>query len=182
MSKHENSKKYFCPRYHVLIDLAFLILSVKYFQLKTRESAFSQKLDTLKSSAIFGNIKGSWNSLSREESWYFYPKKIWKEIWNLSSIAFICPKWICDNSITLSSHHAINTSYLLDSYKLCLPIPTHMRLLSNIFSQSENRWDRSKIFLVCVCFLPFSGLLWSPQTCVIYHRTQNKFLQDTDHN
>ena len=138
MSKHENSKKYFCPRYHVLIDLAFLILSVKYFQLKTRESAFSQKLDTLKSSAIFGNIRGSWNSLSilgmKIDNFIrkIFEKKYEISLQLLSSVqsGFV---------IILSRYlHiiAITSSYLLDSYKMCLSIPpnTYETALKYFFS------------------------------------------------
>ena len=125
MSKHENSKKYFCPRYHVLIDLAFLILSVKYFQLKTRESAFSQKLDTLKSSAIFGNIKGSWNSLSFRDIDIFIQKIFEKkcEI-SLQLLSSVQSEYVINSSSYL---HIIATtsSYLWDSYKLCQPIPPY---------------------------------------------------------
>ena len=138
MSKHENSKKYFCPRYHVLIDLAFLILSVKYFQLKTRESAFSQKLDTLKSSAIFGNIRGSWNSLSiLGMKIDIFIRKIFEKKYEISLQLLSS---VQSGFVIILSRYlhiiAITSSYLLDSYKMCLPIPpyTYETALKYFFS------------------------------------------------
>lgn len=185
MSKHENSKKYFWPRFHVLIDLAFLILSVKYFLRKTRERGCIQpKLLTLKSSAIFGNIKGSRNSLSRDsvETWYFHPANIWKEIWNifLQLLSSAPSGSVINLSRYLHISSITGSSYLLDSYKLCLAI-THM-WVSHIFFLSlkidEIVWERSGN-ISYVCFLP---LVSSSNSCNLSQRTQNKFLQDTDHN
>ena len=173
MSKHEDPKKYFRPRFHVLINLAFLILSAKIFS--TRENASIQDP---------GKNYSHWNALRVLETlkdfgidlgWYFHPKSIWNEIFR-SPLLWLSS--VQSGSVIIPSiHHDITTPEIIFSSSIMY---VNALKCTKIICFSLGLI----IFLVCVCLQPssFSARSGSPQSWIIYHWTQNKFLQDTDHN